>query len=857
MNQAVPAQNMTPPTRPRHHQMDETCVLSSADTLRRALQFPGMKFCLKEFFNHEKATLLMNSGPGMMSEDHRKKLARFLKHARKDPETRRWFVEAKYDFSVKKNPVCKEQGIGRIYGDVTLGTLPCDIRNFIADDCDDWDIANSHPTMLLLECQSAGLAEHAKRLEQYVENRDGVLHQLGEDYDLHSYADRKQAVVKVLNGGSPPKYANDGKGAFFLHHLAAEVKQLSALLMAKPEYAKEAAAAKQLKGKATFLHYLMCSKELELLVEIAACIMKKTRRVNSLIYDGLLVAQQHASETPAQKEALRKEVEAEVREASGCWFDLKLKPMTSVYTEQLAAQQEELVVDDDYAAGRFVSLYGRDNFRLVHGEIHVFDKETGMWGCEPYMLSRAVHLHKKDLMFQTQKVLLNYGGDITKVEKMLKMVPNHIAVDETFYIKNLDSSLGKLLFQNGIYDFDNDKFTIGFDPKLVFRGRIDRKFDRHTESDIKTRVLQVLWKDPYTKEQLAEGVPRCEQIALARALWGDYRARKMYFMVGDTSTGKGLLEEAMQMACGSFVGTFDVASFVRNTNSGADAAKQLSWLKMIADLRIAFSSEAHRGSTLCGVLVKKVVSGGDRLTLRTNHKDEEILINRATLFVMCNDVPTISPCDAAVEDRQGGVFEKQVRFVKRPNPFRPDHEKNIDRGLKGLFQSSADYQAAFLSILMDAYQVYKKEGHAIPKSVSAAVGEWVISETGLKGLLDMAYDTVLDKGTQRPSTSCWVTFEELRQDLLVKGVGPKNLKLGFSDAKLGKELEVLGYCKATKGAKTCKGKKTTVAVRCGLQKKDPDDMGPMLTVIGSDGAEDRAAGDKPTSEQRDTKDDAL
>ena len=383
------------------------------------------------------------------------------------------------------------------------------------------------PTMLFLECQSTGLEEHAKRLKQYVENRDTVLQQLGEDYyGLQSYADRKETVVKILNGGSPPKYAHDFKGIFFLHRLATEVKQLSALLMDMPRYRKEAAAANRLKGKVTFLHYLMCSKELELLVEIAACIMKKNRRVNTLIYDGLLV--KHGSgETPADKEELRMQVEAEVREASGCHFDLKIKPMTSVYTDQLAAQHEELVVDDDYAASRFVSLYGRDNFRLVNGRIHVFDKGTGMWGCEPYMLSRAVHLHKKDLMFQTHKALLNYGGDVIKVEKMLKMVPNHIEVDDAFYIKSLDTSLGKLLFLDGIYDFNSDKFTAGFDPKLVFRGRIDRKFDCHAESDVKTRLMQVLWKGPYTKEQLEEGVPLCEQIALARALWGDYRMRKM------------------------------------------------------------------------------------------------------------------------------------------------------------------------------------------------------------------------------------------------------------------------------------------------------------------------------------------
>ena len=122
--------------------------------------------------------------------------------------------------------------------------------------------------------------------------------------------------------------------------------------------------------------------------------------------------------------------------------------------------------------------------------------------------------------------------------------------------------------------------------------------------------MNVMWEDTYTKQQLEDGVSLCERIALARALWGDYRARKFYIMVGNTSTGKGLLQDAVTKSCGSFVGTFDINAFVRNPNSGADAAKQLSWLKMIVDLRIALSSEASHNSTLDGVLLKMAVSGG-------------------------------------------------------------------------------------------------------------------------------------------------------------------------------------------------------------------------------------------------------
>ena len=800
-------------------QPDESTVFSSVDTLKQALSFPGMKWCLREYFNKDKADQLMEAKDGVLSADHRKKLARFLRHACRDADGK-WYVESKYDFSTKKNPACKEQGLGRIYGDVTLGALPKDVRNYIADRCKDVDVKSSHPTTLLLECQEAGVGDVAVHLKQYVEHRQAVLEQLGEDYGLSTYEDRKQAVVVVLNGGSPPKYQNDGKGGFFLHKLKKEVNLLSTLLSLKPEYASIVESAKKLKGRVTFLHYLMCRKELQLLVEIASCFMKRGQPVNSLIYDGLLVRLEPGQDITAKD---LEQVVAEVRERTGCEFDLAVKPMDSPYTELLAAEglAQGPLVDDDYAAGVFVDLYGPENFRLIGKHIHLFNKDTGMWGCDPADLQKAVHRHKGDLLLGEESKI-NYGGDSNNVRKMLSMVPNHIEADNEFYAKNLDSSLGKLLFKNGIYDFDTDKFSPGFDPKVVFKGRIDRNFDRCRKSEAKAHLLKVMWEDPYTKQQLEDGVSLCERIALARALWGDYRARKFYIMVGNTSTGKGLLQDAVSLSCGSFVGTFDINAFVRNPNSGADAAKQLSWLKMIVDLRIALSSEASANSTLDGVLLKMAVSGGDRLTLRRNHENEEICVNRCTIFAACNDVPKIVPCDNAVVNRVGGVFEKLVSFLANPNHFRPDHEKKVEEGLKDLFKKP-EYQSAFLSILLDAYQTYKKHGHTIPGSVTAAINEWVVNEAGLTGLLSMAYETVLD-ANQRPSKECWVPFSQIREDLLVNGVGDKRTKLNMTDTKLGTELSALGYEKTTKGAKTRKGRSTTVAVRYGLRRIDPDDV---------------------------------
>ena len=117
---------------------------------------------------------------------------------------------------------------------------------------------------------------------------------------------------------------------------------------------------------------------------------------------------------------------------------------------------------------------------------------------------------------------------------MLSLVGNYVDVDDDFYFNSLDTSRGKLLFQDGIYDFDSDSFQPGFDNKVVFADRINRKFDRCESSEAKADIMRTDMAGPYTHKQLQDGVPLCERIALARALFGDYQDRKMYIMVGDT-----------------------------------------------------------------------------------------------------------------------------------------------------------------------------------------------------------------------------------------------------------------------------------------------------------------------------------
>lgn len=415
-----------------------------------------------------------------------------------------------------------------------------------------------------------------------MENREAVFQELADNYALDTREDQKTAIIRTLNNGKPPTCANEC-GRAFLQLLKKEVEFVTRVLMADPLYADEATASKAGNGKVTFLHYVMSKIELDLLIQVAAYIQLQKRTIRCLIYDGLLVE----SDGKQDDCALLQGAEQFVQDHTSCSIKLSIKPMVSVYNKKMK-DAPMCPIDDSYAAGFFVDLYGSNNLVLAQGDVHVFDKGTGMWDSSSHSLSAAVHVHRHELLFQGPRGTVNYGGDATNIRKMLTIVPNFIKRNDNFFIDSLDSSVGKLLFADGIYDFDSDTFTPGYDSNTVFTGRIDRAYERHGSLEARAELERVMWQDPYTQQQMDDGVPLCKKIALGRALYGDYRARKAYIVVGDTGTGKGVEAAALQKSAGSFVGTFDINNFVYNPNSGADQAKQLSWLKGVVDKQVPY-----------------------------------------------------------------------------------------------------------------------------------------------------------------------------------------------------------------------------------------------------------------------------
>jgi hypothetical protein len=689
-------------------------------------------------------------------------------------------------------------------GIVSLVTLRRDIRNcLVIDKSFDLDIVNAHPSIFLNLCR-----EHdwnCPNLERYVDHRSDVLKEMMEMCDC-SYQQAKDNMRILTYLGPTPMSKTEGYN--FATDYRNEMQCLGTKITEEYPEAFTLALNKKIKFTngieeiiksrnkpvATCLHYVLTTVERHCMFAVIHCLEDNGREVESIIYDGALIKRNN-EEDIFPSDLIEKAEEA-ITEHTG--YDIKLA-VKSIETSFVFEDEDSVVFDDDHAAHVLVNLVGKDNFVMVGEKILVFDTKTGLWSDKVKILKRLIHSHKKDLIFKTATSVKNYGGNTSLIDKLIKCIPIYVEDSDDFWEDNIDSSIGHILFDDGIYNMTTGVFTQGFDPKIVFAGSIGRPFNHNVNQEDIDLVETILFNDSFTTDQIEQKVPMFSKIAIARGLFGDYRARLSYFYLGNTGTGKGVVVEGVTKACGTYVGTFAIKAMQLQPNSSTDAAKQLSFTSPIKYKRLSFSNEPPRGIKLDGNLFKLVVSGGDGMVIRQNYEDEHTIRNRCTLFVMGNDMPDISPTDDAVIDRIGGVVSYNIKFVEKTTGFKLDEEKKRNSLVKDLFNKSK-YQDALLHILFDAYQYFLKNGHHKPDNVIEATKEWVVDDNSIEAMLSEKF--IITKNEED-----YIQFHEIKKYLI------DDKKLAMTNNKLGRELTSIGLF-----SKEIKIDKKNCTCRTGIKK---------------------------------------
>jgi len=284
------------------------------------------------------------------------------------------------------------------------------------------------------------------------------------------------------------------------------------------------------------------------------------------------------------------------------------------------------------------------------------------------------------------------------MSKVLK--PVKIAADDDEWLDAMaDSSIGYLLFKNGIYNMNTGVFTKGFNPNIVFYARIPRDYPERNEDEIKYAM------------KLSFGLlldkPKPLIVALAIALSGNTNCKKFYFCPGKTNAGKSKLVNMFTSAFGSYIGIFNAEDFsVSCKMDSKDEAAKYRWALLLRFKRIIFSNEANMKRKMDSSKIKKF-SAGDKVVGRLHGCEEVHFKPHFTPFCMLNDIPDIAPLDKPTMGRLVYCeFNKQ--FVAKPvkgSKTQKKADNNIDKKI-----ADSKFINGFIHIILDGYKYFLKNG---------------------------------------------------------------------------------------------------------------------------------------------------
>ena len=622
---------------------------------------------------------------------------------------------------------CEKNKLGRLYvkNNIGLQSFPFDIRNPLLEK-NYWDIdgENMHYVLMLKLGKDWGIT--VDNINYYCNNRDLCLEQLSSDRKT-----AKTAFLKVAYGGNIKLYNefyNDDNlepdgDITLLKKIEKETKNIMDMCYIKFSQYHDIVNKKN-NPKASLFALILQTEERKCILALDNYFKSVNRNVDIIIHDGLEVRKlQNETQFPIN---LLYDGEKSIFENTGYKIKLVCKPFVHNFKFN---NQPNIVIDDIYAANKFIELMGKNIVRDKE-DVYFFNENNGMWEKTDYSYRIWINKHKNNLIFYdySNNKNINYAGNEKNVQNMKKwLLP--LLVDTEFITNNIDSSIGKLLFNDGYYDFVTDTFSKGFNPDIVFFKKINRNYPINRKEDIINWVHDTLFVKPFYSNGSAEAGLYLKK-TLCIGLFGDYYRKIFTMAIGNPNSGKGVIVNAFRLAFEGYIDEFDANNLLYNQFNTQDEAKKLAWLKDFIGVRLNFSNECKMNNKgLDGNLIKTLASGSDIMKIRSNFESQIKFTNRSIMVFFANDVPNITPNDEGVCDRVN-VIGYTKKFVN--NPLMPDEEL-ADPSIKIKF-SIDDYKNALLFIMSDTYKQLteneKKIGGHIdkPECVIFNTKQWVKDE---------------------------------------------------------------------------------------------------------------------------------
>ena len=276
----------------------------------------------------------------------------------------------------------------------------------------------------------------------------------------------------------------------------------------------------------------------------------------------------------------------------------------------------------------------------------------------------------------------------------------HLYYKSDFYA-NLDENNDLIGFKNGVYDLKNQYFRNGRPEDLIsFSTHVD--YIPFNPNNDKIKAVNDFFESIQPEYDLREYLLR----KLSTCLEGHNRYQHFEIWTGSGANGKGRIMKLMIDAMGDYACTLPVSFLTKKSGDSENASPCLSRTK---GKRIAVFQEPEQSDCIY-VGKMKALTGGDKIMSRALYSEPVEFYIKWKPILVCNRLPCIPSNDQGTW-RRIRVLPFEIKFVADPT------EPNERKRLNNLDDLINEWHSAFLSILIETYKRYIREGIFEPEKV--------------------------------------------------------------------------------------------------------------------------------------------
>ena len=628
---------------------------------------------------------------------------------------------------IKVNYNQKNKNIGRFFakGSLSLQSLPRQIRHTIAKEFYyDIDIVNCHPIILYQYCNKNNIK--TPKLKEYIDDRDKILNEIIEKNQI-TKEEAKKLILKITNGGEH----NQSK-CLFIRDYYDEIKEIQELICKIPENEKYVKIGKKNSDKkngynknGSSVNVLLTDIENNIL-NCMIDYLKNKNIINKnvvLVFDGLMILKDDIKQP---LEDIIKELQEYIKNKIDYDMKIILKEMNEdiIIKEEDIIEREitnnEIIAMSDNEASDILLEKLKEKYKLCICDNKKYMKINNIWTndeqtientlmkiCAELNIKQYKHCFDTKAIEPTLEIdgntyylnkFVTYSANYINAKNIIKLLYCKIEIDNDLNNKIYNSTLKKLCFNNGYYDFNQMKFINNFD-NIETNIKINMDYPKRNDNDINSIYEKIL--NPIFGGELLQPFLHF----IARVMAGESQDKLWSICLGERDCGKGVISDLLSNTFQNYVCSINANSLKVDKNNG-DEAKKLSWLYHAQYARVLLGNEIANNNIIDGNLIKKICSGGDKIQMRCNYTNEINIRIQGTLILFNNDMPKCEPAD---------VFQKLVAFslpskfvdeITEEDEIKNPHYKLSDSNIKQ-FVNNKEICEAFIHIIIDSYQSKK------------------------------------------------------------------------------------------------------------------------------------------------------